>query len=395
VARIIPSSRLPPATHLTVRKPRDAVAFRQSLLKLLESDPPHEERLLAGLERRRGAGPLYSSLLYILTHLTFTEAEARRHWKRVVAHRDLLRQTLGRDLGLRVALLDYFVNVNRELRNPKVIEISIYERTERSALTDGLTGLYNHAYFLQALRREVQRARRHRSSLSVVLLDLDDFKRVNDSRGHVEGDRVLLKAAALVRDSVREIDVAARYGGEEFAVILTETDRDGAHLVAERIRRRIEEHFRRARAEPPVTISGGVATWPDNAAGAEELLRRADEGLYRAKAAGKNCIALVAGERRRYARVPAHYPLTLSASGERASARSKNVSEGGLLVNLKEPVPLGSKVTLVIRPPRGAVVGLRGEVVRVEAVKGGYDLGVRFLNNRSRGALALRRLSGV
>ena len=378
-----------------MRKPKDTVAFRQSLLKLLQAEPPDEERLLAGLERRRGEGPLFSSLLYILTHLSFSEAEARRHWKKVMKHRESLRAALLRDVGLRVALLDYFVNVNRELRNPKVIEIAIYERTERSALTDGLTGLYNHAYFLQALRREVQRARRHRSRISVVLLDLDDFKKVNDSRGHVEGDKVLMKAAALVRDSVREIDVAARYGGEEFAVVLTETDRAGAELVAERIRRRIEDHFRRGRASPPVTISGGVATWPDNAGGADELLRRADEALYRAKAAGKNCIVLAAGERRRHPRLPAHYPMTLSASGLSAPAHSRNVSVGGLLVNLKDPVPLGSKVTLVIRPPQGEIVGLRGEVVRVQAVKGGYDLGVRFLASRSRGALALRRLAGV
>ena len=87
--------------------------------------------------------------------------------------------------------------------------------------------------------------------------------------------------------------------------------------------------------------------------------------------------------------------MTLSASGLSAPAHSRNVSVGGLLVNLKDPVPLGSKVTLVIRPPQGEIVGLRGEVVRVQAVKGGYDLGVRFLASRSRGALALRRLAGV
>jgi len=377
-----------------VKKPKDTVAFRQSLLKLLEADAPHEERLLAGLERRRGEGPVYSSLLYILTHLSFSEAEARRHWKRVVAHRERLRLALERDVGLRVALLDYFVNVNRELRNPKVIEISIYERTERSALTDGLTGLYNHAYFLTAPRREVQRSTRHRLRLSVILLDLDDFKKVNDSRGHVEGDKVLMKAAALVQESVREIDVAARYGGEEFGVIVTDTDRAGAHVVAERIRRRIDEHFRRRRMSPPVTISGGVATWPDDAAGADELLRRADEGLYRAKAAGKNCITLAAGERRRHPRLPSRHAVTLSSSGRAATARTKNVSQGGLLLNLKEPVPLGSTVSLVIRPSEGPVMGLRGEVVRVDAIgSGGYDVGVRLLTGRNRAGFALRRLS--
>ena len=110
-------------------------------------------------------------------------------------------------------------------------------------MTDGLTGLYNHAYFLQALRQEVLRSKRHGLKAALLLLDLDDFKRVNDVRGHVEGDRVLMKAAAIVRDSVREIDVAARYGGEEFAVLLPDTSRLGAFVVAERIRRRVEERF--------------------------------------------------------------------------------------------------------------------------------------------------------
>ena len=104
--------------------------------------------------------PLYSSLLYILTHLNFTERRRTRTGAHPGPSRRLLESDLGARPGLRVAILDYFVNVNRELKNPKVIEISIYQRTERSALTDGLTGLFNHAYFMQVLRREVHRARR-------------------------------------------------------------------------------------------------------------------------------------------------------------------------------------------------------------------------------------------
>jgi GGDEF domain-containing protein len=223
-----------------VKSATESLNFRQSLLEFLEAGPGHEEALLEEFERKRGQGdPLYSSLLYLLTHLNFTERQATRHWKKVVAHRDVLRAAIGRDPGLRVAILDYFVNVSRELKNPKVIELAIYERTERSAVTDGLTGLYNHAFFLQALRQEVLRSKRHGLRAALLLLDLDNFKRVNDERGHVEGDRVLMKAAAVVREGVREIDVAARYGGEEFAVLLPDTSRLGASDVAERNRRRI------------------------------------------------------------------------------------------------------------------------------------------------------------
>ena len=110
------------------------INVRQSLLKLLESDPPDEERLLEEFEGYRLAGqPVYACLLSILTHLSFTESEAYRHWRRILAHRDRLKTALRRDVGLRVALLDYFVNVNRELHNPKVIEIAIYERSGPSA----------------------------------------------------------------------------------------------------------------------------------------------------------------------------------------------------------------------------------------------------------------------
>jgi GGDEF domain-containing protein len=357
-----------------VKAPIDALSIRQSLLQLLEADPPHEEKLLAEFERHKGEGPLYSSILYILTHLNFTEPEARRHWRRIRAHRDRLQMELGRDVGMRVALLDYFVNLNRELKNPKVIEISIYERTERSAITDGLTGLYNHAYFLQALRREIHRSKRHDLKASLAM--------------------VLMKAASLIKETLREIDVAARYGGEEFALILPETSPTGAFVVAERIRLRIEEHFRKRRGSPKVTLSGGVASYPEDAETVDDLIQRADQGLYTSKAAGKNRITLTQGERRRHLRVPASHPLTLSSRpGTKAVARAKNVSEGGLLLSLRDPIPVGSKVSLVVRAGDGPPMSLQGEVVRLDKTadrEARYDVGIRLLGERAEVLTVLR-----
>jgi diguanylate cyclase (GGDEF)-like protein len=366
-----------------VKSPAESLNYRQSLLEFLEAGPGHEDALLAEFESKRGEGdPLYSSLLYLLTHLDFTERQASRHWKRVAAHREEMRRSLVRDPGLRVALLDYFVNVSHELRNPKIIEISIFERTERSAVSDGLTGLYNHAYFLQALRQEVLRSKRHGLRAALVLLDLDDFKRVNDTRGHVEGDRVLMKAAAIVRDSVREIDVAARYGGEEFAVLLPDTSRLGAFVVAERIRRRVEERFSRGRT--PVTLSGGIAVFPDDAGAPADLIVQADAGLYGAKASGKNRILLPQGERRRFRRQPTPRRVILATEGTPTPATVKNLSEGGLLVSLRQAVAVGSAVSLTIERADAAPLGLRGEVVRVERVPGeadpAFDVGVRFVD---------------
>jgi diguanylate cyclase (GGDEF)-like protein len=370
----------------TVKHSSDFPSLRQSVLQLLEAAPPHEEKLLEEFERGKAKGdPLYSSILSILTHLQFSETEAARHWKRVVAHREELRGVLGRDPGLRVALLDYFLNVSRSLRSPPVIEIAVYERTERSAITDGLTGLFNHSYFLKALRQEILRSKRHEIRIALLLLDLDDFKALNDGHGHVEGDRVLTRAAALIRECIREIDVPARYGGEEFAVILPDTTRTGAYVVAERVRQRIEERFRRGRPLPKVTISGGIAVYPDDAGTPADLIVRADEALYRAKGAGKNRITLVRGERRQHLRVPAHLPVTFGTPGHRASARAKNLSDGGLLVSLKEPVAVGSAVSLLIRSRENATRDRLGEVVRVERAPGDepahYDVGVRFLDS--------------
>jgi diguanylate cyclase (GGDEF)-like protein len=351
---------------MSQRNPVDPVSFRQSLLQLLEAGPADDEKLMAEFESRMEEGyPLYSSVL---------EAEARRHWRNIVAHRDLLRMETGRDVGLRVALLDYFVNVNHELKNPMVIELAIYERTERSAVTDGLTGLFNHAHFTRALKREVQRAKRHNGKLALLMFDIDDFKKLNDTQGHLEGDRVLVKVAALIQEGMRDIDIASRYGGEEFAAILPDTAAAGGLLVAERIRGRIDDQFRRSRGGR-VTVSGGLATFPEDATDAETLIRRADEGLYRSKAAGKNQITVVPEDRRRHRRFTASHHLTLrGVSGHEASAQTKNVSDGGVLVSLKEPVPIGSP--LAIGPE-----GIPAEVVRVDAVPGeGYNVGVRLLD---------------
>lgn len=368
---------------------------RRSLLRMLQTSPPDEERLLAKIQDKSESGnSIYSSLLYLLTHLSFSEAEARRHWKRIVAHRDRLRKRLGRDCGLRVALLDYFVNVSHELRNPKVIEIAIYERTERSAAVDGLTGLYNHAHFLSALEREIKRARRAKTVVSLGMFDLDDFKQINDTFGHVAGNRVLEKAAALIKESLRDVDIAARYGGEEFVVMLPDTQRAGAFVVAERIRRRIEDHFKRSPTTTRVTVSGGVASFPEDAEGFADLIRRADEGLYRSKAEGKNRITLIGGERRQHPRIPARHPVLVDDARSKR-VRSENVSQGGFLVNLKQAIPLGTPLSIIIRPKGSSPLALRGEVVRVvPREKGAYDVGVRFLKTSAEELLVLKGLEG-
>jgi diguanylate cyclase (GGDEF)-like protein len=169
--------------------------------------------------------------------------------------------------------------------------VGLHETVERQAVTDDLTGLFNRRRFQEAMATEVERSRRFGQPLGLVMLDLDDFKTVNDTYGHQQGDLVLREVARVLRETSREIDEPARYGGEELAVVLPGTDLEGAYNLAERVRAGIEE------LELPlvdgggaltVTASFGVATLPGSAGDMRGLVAAADEALYRAKRAGKN-----------------------------------------------------------------------------------------------------------
>ena len=164
-------------------------------------------------------------------------------------------------------------------------------RLEREAITDGLTGLYNHRHFYNRLEFEINRATRANSPISTLIFDVDNFKKYNDRYGHPKGDEVLRKCAAAIRESVRSVDIAARYGGEEFAVILAETDKKGAIVVAENIRRAIEElKFSDEEGDTThnVTVSIGVSSYPTDTKEMNGLVKLADDALYSAKREGKN-----------------------------------------------------------------------------------------------------------
>ncbi|NIM03723.1 diguanylate cyclase [bacterium] len=163
----------------------------------------------------------------------------------------------------------------------------LYKSTQQLSITDGLTGLFNHRHFHEQLELEVNRAQRYDLNLSLIMIDLDHFKKFNDSYGHLEGDTLLRKIAQILKSSLRETDFVARYGGEEFAVILPETNKAGASFAAERVRKTINEQtFGEVGAK--MTISLGVASYPDDACLRTDLIKKADEALYRAKKEGRN-----------------------------------------------------------------------------------------------------------
>jgi diguanylate cyclase (GGDEF)-like protein len=169
--------------------------------------------------------------------------------------------------------------------------VDLHELVQRQAVTDELTGLFNHRRFQEVVAAEVERARRYDQAVGLVMLDIDDFKMVNDTHGHQQGDIVLREVARVLRASSREIDEPARYGGEELAVALPQTDLEGTYQLAERVRTAVE-----SLAIPRldgggilrVTASFGAAALPESADDKETLIAAADAALYRAKSAGKN-----------------------------------------------------------------------------------------------------------
>jgi diguanylate cyclase (GGDEF)-like protein len=380
------------------------------------------ERILALLDRAEDEGeleaidrsseesgePAAPLLVRRLTHLECDEEEARALLRSALKHRRHMQAALGRKVATRVALFDLLVNVQRRVLNPKIIELPVFEKIERSAVTDHLTGASNRSYLDSRLEREIRRARRYGQHLSVLLMDLDDFKQINDTRGHLVGDRVLREVGRLITGTVRDVDIAARYGGEEFAVVLPETRRMGALVVSERIREAVEKYFRR-RGEFDrairLTLSGGLACYPEDAEDPSTLMARADRALYRAKNEGKNRIVVYFEEKRRAERVAVEERrLKASLRGEvssgplRQTGRVKNISEGGILVEIGEEIPLGSELQVSFSLGHDNAYSFPSTVVRVEEFGNGgkrrrFDTGLRFRRRARVLQTALSRLA--
>jgi len=176
----------------------------------------------------------------------------------------------------------------------KIVELQkAKEELRQLAITDGLTGLYNYRYFKEQLSQEINRAVRHNLNVSLIMIDIDHFKNFNDKNGHPAGDQVLRQIGYLLKNNIRNIDMAARYGGEEFALILIETEKDSALIVAEKIRKLIETNkFLHEENQPlgKITISSGLSTFPEDGREFDALVQKADQRLYRAKQAGRNVL---------------------------------------------------------------------------------------------------------
>jgi len=184
--------------------------------------------------------------------------------------------------------------LNREATNQSKILEQLVQDLQKQIITDPLTNLFNRRFLQEYLPREVAKAKRVAGSFAVLMIDLDFFKRINDIFGHEAGDIVLKNVAILLKNSIRESDVACRYGGEEFVLVLSEVSTDGAGKKAEGIREAVMDLALAIRQKSlgRVSTSIGVAVYPDHGVDMDSLLRAADEALYEAKENGRNCVVM-------------------------------------------------------------------------------------------------------
>jgi len=231
------------------------------------------------------------------------ESVSRNHCKLINTGKSIMLRDLGSTNGTYVndELVDEYVLRDGDLikigrcifkfLSGDNIENAYHEEIYRLTTIDGLTQVYNKRYFIETLEREIGRAQRYRRELSLIMFDIDDFKKINDTFGHLAGDHVLKQLASVIRSRIRREDILSRYGGEEFAIILPEIDNYNAMQFAEKIRSLVEmAGFKFEEADIPVTISIGVASIQQDLQEPHEFIRAADDHMYAAKERGKNCV---------------------------------------------------------------------------------------------------------
>jgi diguanylate cyclase (GGDEF)-like protein len=242
----------------------------------------------------------FKRLLSAFVDIAVEESDARTLWEKITAHQERLAERGGPAIGIHTAAYDYFLTRTSLIPDPLLVDRGFYRRIKREALIDGLSGIFNRNYFERMLQQELYRAMRYQKAFSLLLLDIDDFKAINDTKGHLFGDTVIRRVAELLIKTGRGGDIVARYGGDEFVCFLPETPGSGACEFGIRLLASINKDA--FFTEYGISVSGGVSEYPYDADTVTDLFRHADEVLYKAKASGKGRMFMNENNRRKYLR---------------------------------------------------------------------------------------------
>ena len=380
---------------------REMSKFEEAeLIRLLSASRNSFDKLERKLEKYKEiyGDALYSKLLFLVSHLEFKPAAAKKHYEAIREHHRSCEEKMQRPVDIRVVVADYFVSNKKKIKNPMVLEIHLFREAQQSGFIDMLTSLYNYSFLRAALPHEMAHSRRYAEPLSIVFFDLDDFKKVNDKYGHEIGNSCLKYVAQVIQASIREMDLAFRYGGEEFLAILPKTDKFGALAVAERIRKTLEKSDLSflGQKDLRISLSGGVSSYPVDGEQGDSLVKFADEAMYRAKNKGKNRVELFSLEKRAYERFDDKFKSVITINGSDFPVMGKNISIGGFYFEGKNTIHFPAKIPfkMELEHPLYKTVAISGEgkVTRVEPQPGGKcGIAVTFLGMRSSEKEILRK----
>jgi diguanylate cyclase (GGDEF)-like protein len=244
---------------------------------------PRFRKSLEAIARNGQRGEILRQLLADWTGIPFEADEALERWSDIEKLYPGLRDKLGSPLGLQTVLLHHLHSQKGMLKEPRLVSGADLAVLRVNAITDPLTGLYNRRFLLEHLGREISRAERSESIVSVVLMDLKGFKSINDRLGHPVGDSVLVRTARVIRESLRAVDAGCRWGGDEFVLALPDTDMFSALAVAERVREKIGAMALTARGGLALDLHYGVASYPHDGKSTDFLLKIADLRLYQCR----------------------------------------------------------------------------------------------------------------
>ncbi len=366
----------------------ERMEFADELMQKLYCGQGEDALLLRYLDiQKSDSEQFFSTYMKLLCEIDMDEEEAKYHYKQIQHHEAKLERAAGRTLGFRVAMLDYLLNINPKLECPKIIEFSTYTTMLAQTTLDGLTGVFNRRYFDNQLCIEINRSKRYNHTFSLLLLDIDDFKKVNDTYGHTAGDHVLEEFAGILKNHLRSEDIAARYGGEEFTLLLPQTDLKGAKIFAERLLEKAGDFLYSGGIR--VTFSGGIANYPHHGISEKELIETADKGLYESKLRGKNRITVLQEERRDNTRYPVEAPLLFSVHSDTTDrAILKNISLTGIAGESPLSLSAGDIINLQFtHPEERKEYEILAQVIWAEKHKQSKDhaFGAQYRNqNRNR-----------